>query len=294
MTTISPLPPKPTDQPIASVGRKTRKKRKYGTWTTLTLFGLWSLLPIYWLLNMSLQSATETTSLPPTWFPSLDFSAYSTALQQPGLRLGLFNSLLTAVGSTVISVACGTCAGYALSHLAVGRTDRYEFWVLSSRMAPPIAVALPFFLLYRQFGLQDTTIGLILAHVVVSAGIVTWILIESFRSIPRELLEAALVDGCGYGGAFRRILLPLAIPGIVGAASIAFLLSWNDFFLSLILTDTKAITAPLAVYQAVGFQSIDLGQLAATSTLVLIPTALVVGFFQRQLVSGLTMGAVKG
>lgn len=271
-----------------------KRRTRFGTWFTLTVFGLWSLVPIYWLINTSLQSPTETTSLPPTWIPSFDISAYSTALANPALRSGLVNSLLTAIGATIISVGCGVGAGYALSHLAVGRTDRYEFWVLSSRMAPPIAVALPFFLMYRTFGLQDTTFGLILAHVVVVAGIVTWILVESFRAISKELLEAALVDGCGYGSAFRRVLLPLAAPGIVGAASISFLLSWNDFFLSLILTDTKATTAPLAVYQSVGFQNIDLGQLAATSTIVLIPTALVVGFFQRQLVSGLTMGAVKG
>lgn len=261
---------------------------------TLTVFALWSLLPLYWLVKTSLTAPAETTALPPKWLPVLDVSAYTTALSDPGLRGGLVHSLITAVGATAIAVGCGVCAAYALSHLAVRRADQYMFWVLSSRMAPPIAVALPLFLMYRTLHLQDTVIGLILAHVVLVVGIVTWILVEAFRAIPRELLEAAMIDGCGYGGAFRSVLLPLAMPGLVGAASIAFLLSWNDFFLSLILTDTQAVTAPLPIYQAIGFQSLDLGQLAATSTIVLIPTALVVGFFQKQLVSGLTMGAVKG
>lgn len=271
-----------------------RRSASPAAWAGLVVFGLWSLLPLYWLINISLQSPTEVTSVPPTWIPSLDFSAYTSALSDPGLRSGLIHSLLTALGATVVSVLCGLGAGFGLTHLATGRTDRYEFWVLSSRMAPPIAVALPFFLIYQSTGLQDTTIGLILAHVVLVVGIVTWILVETFRGIPRELLEASLVDGCSYRKAFTSVILPMAMPGVVGAASIAFLLSWNDFFLALILTDTRAVTAPLSVYQAIGFQNLDLGQLAATSTIVLIPTALVVGFFQKQLISGLTMGAVKG
>jgi multiple sugar transport system permease protein len=270
------------------------KKRRVGTWIALAVFLGWCLAPFYWLVNTSLQSPMETTSSPPTWIPNLDVSAYSTALQQPGLLAGLGHSFAVAVGTTVLAVSCGVFAGYGLGHLSLGRTDRYEFWVLSSRMAPPVAVALPLFLIYRTFHLQDTILGLILAHVVLVVGIVSWILTETFRALSRELLEAALVDGCGYGRAFFSVLLPLAVPGIVGAASIAFLFSWNDFFLALVLTDTAAVTAPLSVYQAIGFQNIDLGQLAATSVIVLVPTALVVGFFQRQLVSGLTMGAVKG
>lgn len=122
----------------------------------------------------------------------------------------------------------------------------------------------------------------------------TWILIETLRGVPHDLVESALLDGCSYASAFRRVMLPLAMPGIAGAASIAFLLSWNEFFFSLILSDANATTSPLALYQFVGFQTLDLGQLAAASCAVLVPTALVVGFFQKQLVSGLTMGAVKG
>lgn len=271
-----------------------KASRKFGTKITLCAYLLWSLLPLYWLVNTSMQSPANTTATPPKFLPGLDLSAYSAALSQPGLRDGLLHSLIVALGTTALSVACGVFAGYGLTHLSHGRTDRYEFWVLSSRMAPPIAVALPMFLMFRTLHLQDTIIGLILAHVVLVVGIVVWILIETFRALSKELLEAALVDGCSYSRAFFAVLLPLATPGIVGAASIAFLFSWNDFFLALVLTDTKSVTAPLSVYQAIGYQNIDLGQLAATSVIVLVPTALVVGFFQRQLVSGLTMGAVKG
>ncbi|GIJ30310.1 binding-protein-dependent transport systems inner membrane component [Micromonospora qiuiae] len=268
-------------------------KRSWVARIVLFVFLVWSLFPIYWLLTTSFKAPTEVSKIPPRWLPQLDLSAYTTALASPDLQASLLNSFVVALGATTIAVACGVLAGYALGQLATTDTARYEFWVLTSRMAPPIAVALPFFLMFRVAGLQDTLVGVTLAHVVLVVGVVSWILIETFRGLPPALLESALLDGCSYASAFRRVLLPLSMPGIVGAGSIAFLLSWNEFFLSLILTDVDARTSPLALYQYVGFQSLDLGQLAAASCAVLVPTALVVGFFQRQLVTGLTMGAVK-
>lgn len=255
---------------------------------------VWTLLPLYWLVSTSLKAPLETIQSPPAWFPSLDISAYTAALANEGLRDGLINSFIVALGATFISVACGAAAAYGATILAGKRMKNFEFWVLSSRMAPAVAVAIPFFLMFRVFGLDDTLFGLILAHVVLVVGIATWILMETFRGLSGELTEAALIDGCGYGRTFFSILLPLAAPGLVAAASVCFLLSWNDFFFALVLTSSDAATAPLAIYQSIGYQRVDLGQLAATSTIVLIPTALVIGLFQRQLVSGLTMGAVKG
>lgn len=265
-----------------------------GRAATITVFMAWTLIPIYWLISTSLKSPLETTATPPVWFPSLDISAYTSALHDPQVLHGILNSLIVAVGATVAAVLLGALAAFALAQLIERRAKNLEFWILSSRMAPPVAVAIPFFVIYNKTHLYDTVIGLILAHVLLVVGIVCWILIEAFRSISGEVLEAALVDGASYGRAFRSILLPLAAPGIVAAASVSFLLSWNDFFFALVLTNTNAATAPLAIYQAIGYQQVDLGQLAATSTIVLVPTALVVGLFQRQLVSGLSMGAVKG
>ena len=268
----------------AGVGRK----------ATVAIFLLWTLLPLYWLVSTSLKSPLDTTATPPVWFPVLDISAYTAALSNPQLGHGLLNSALVAIGATAFSVVLGALAAFGLTQLIESRMKNFEFWVLSSRMAPPAAVAIPFFVLYNTTHLYDTLPGLILAHILLVVGIVCWILIEAFRSISGEVLEAALVDGASYGRAFRSILLPLTAPGLVAAASVAFLLSWNDFFFALVLTSNDAATAPLAIYQAIGYQSVDLGQLAATSMIVLVPTALVVGLFQRQLVSGLSMGAVKG
>jgi multiple sugar transport system permease protein len=260
----------------------------------LIVFLAATILPIYWLVATSLKSPLQTTQNPPVWFPQLDFSAYTTALQSSGLVDGLIHSLVVAFGATIISVACGAVAAYGMTHLAMKRMKNFEFWVLSSRMAPAVAIAIPFFLMFNTVGLDDTLIGLILAHVVLVIGVVTWILMETFRGLPGDLTEAALVDGCGYGRTFWSILLPLAAPGLVAAGSISFLLSWNDFFFALVLTSQDAATAPLAIYQAIGYQNIDLGQLSATSTIVLIPTVIVIALFQRQLVAGLTLGAAKG
>jgi len=270
------------------------KRARIGRTVVLTVLLLWTLLPIYWLVSTSLKSPLATTSTPPHWLSEFDISAYTTALTNPALRAGLVHSSIVAIGATFISVLTGALAAFGLTQLTEKRMKNFEFWVLSSRMAPPVAVAIPLFVFFRVTHLYDTLIGLILAHILLVVGVVCWILMEAFRSISGEMLEAALIDGASYTRAFWSILLPLAAPGIVAAASISFLLSWNDFFFALVLTNRDAATAPLAIYQAIGYQSIDLGQLAATSTVVLVPTAVIIGLFQRQLVTGLSFGAVKG
>lgn len=267
---------------------------RVGKAIVLVVLLLWTLLPIYWLISTSLKSPLATTASPPQWLPDLNFSAYTAALSNPVLGAGLMHSAFVALGATAISVLVGALAAFGLTQLSGTRMKNFEFWVLSSRMAPPVAVAIPMFVLFNTVGLYDTIVGLILAHILLVVGIVCWILMEAFRSISGEMPEAALLDGASYGRVFWSVLLALTAPGIVAAESVSFLLSWNDFFFALVLTSTDASTAPLAIYQAIGYQSIDLGQLAATSIVVLIPTALVVGLFQRQLVSGLSLGAVKG
>lgn len=264
--------------------------------TGLAIYAIWALFPIYWLVRTSLVPEFDASSLPPDWFSGFNFSSYSAVLSSGEFMTALLHSLIVAAVVTAVSVICGSLAGYGLTHLR--RHERssgnYEFWVLSSRMAPPVAVALPLYFIYDHAHLEDTLIGLIIAQVSIVVGVITWIMIEAFRGIPVEITEAAEVDGCSAWGAFRRVVMPLAVPGAVGAATISFLLSWNEFLLALVLTSTNARTAPLALYQFIGYESLNLSQLAAASCLVLVPTVIIVGLFQRQLVSGLTFGAVKG
>jgi len=278
------------------VGGRSSGKSRWARNCGLAVYAVWVVFPLYWLVKVSFNTGFVPSSLPPVWFGAFSLSAYRAVFASPALHAALLHSCIVAVGTTCIAVGSGSLAGYGLTHLR--RSSRvsgnYEFWVLSSRMAPPIAVAIPMFFFYTHVHLEDTLEGLIITEVTTVVGIVTWIMIEAFRSIPIDLTEAAEVDGCSSWRAFSRVALPLARPGLVGAATIAFLLTWNEFLLALVLTNTQAQTAPLLLYTYIGFETFNLSQLAAASCLVLVPTVLVVSIFQRQLITGLTFGAVRG
>ncbi|MCA0295144.1 MAG: carbohydrate ABC transporter permease [Actinobacteria bacterium] len=266
------------------------------TWRAvlLTLFAIWSLFPIYWIGQMAFKSPIDSQAIPPVWFFTPQFDAFVQAFTQVPLLDQLRNSALVAFGSTAVALALAIPGAYSLTRLRTIRSKNLEFWILSTRMAPPVVVAVPFYLTFQWLGLLDTIPGLILMHVLVVIGIVTWIMLETFDAIPADLQESALVDGCTPWTAFLRILLPLARSGAVGAAVISFLLSWNEFFFALILTSLNARTATVGVFNFIGFQSIDLNALAAASILLLLPAVIVVAAFQRYLIAGLTLGAVKG
>lgn len=261
----------------------------------LAFWLVWSVAPIYWLLQMSFQSNLDATASPPiwTWFLHPTGEAYAAVVGESGLVVNLVNSLLAAGGTVVVALVTGVPAAYALVRWPMRHQRHYEFWVLTTRMAPPLAVALPFFILFRRVHLLDTVIGVILLHSSIVVAIVAWMLMETFRTVPVEVEQAALIDGCSAVGAFRRVALPLARPGIVGAAVLAFLLSWNEFFLALIVTEDRAVPGPVGLYNFLGYAADEVNQLAAGSIILLVPAFLVVWLFQRQLVTGLSFGAVK-
>lgn len=260
----------------------------------LTLFSIWSLFPIYWLVSNSLKSPEFVERLPPRWFPDFNFSSYEAVLRDDLIQRTMLNSFIVALFATLIAVVLGSLTGFALGQLSKNTSKEFEFWVLTSRMAPAVSVALPFFIIFQAIGINDTLFGLILAHALILVGLVTWILVETYRQIPREIMEAAEIDGCSYWRVFVSVMLPLSKSGVIGAASISLLLSWNEFFLSLVLSSSQALTVQVALFRSIGYQTFDLGQLAATSVIVVLPTVLIVSFFQKQLISGLSFGAVKG
>jgi len=178
-------------------------------------------------------------------------------------------------------------------HHFKGRAD-YDFWILSTRMAPPVAMLIPFFILYRGLNLQDTHLGLIVAHVAQNLAIIIWVMKGFFGDLPAELEEASLVDGGGPWQAFRSIMLPLALPGIGATAILAFLFSWNEFLFALVLTNNDARTAPVGLQAFIGYQEVQWGALSASATVMLLPVVVVLVLFQRQIVRGLTFGAVRG
>jgi multiple sugar transport system permease protein len=260
----------------------------------LLLFGVWTLFPIYWIVGMSLKRPVDVMADPPLfWFwPTVE--NYRQVLTE-GEILGFFrNSLIVGLGATALGLAVGVPTAYVLArHDFKGRRD-YDFWILSTRMAPPVAMLIPFFVLYRTVGLQDTHIGLIIAHVAQNLAIVIWVMKGFFGDLPAELEEAGLVDGGGLFATFGRIMLPLALPGIGATAVLSFLFSWNEFLFALVLTSNKARTAPVGLQTFIGYQEVNWGALSASATVMLIPVFVILVLFQRQIVRGLTFGAVRG
>lgn len=277
-----------------TVNSARRRATRLGRGAFLGAFVVWTAFPLYWLLTMAFKRPVDTLASPPTLVFRPTLAAFGQAFEAVPLADYLRNSLLVAGGATLVGVGFGLLGAYALASLPFRGQHHFEFWVLSTRMAPPVAVALPFFIMFRWLGLQDSVVGLVIVHVVLVLAIVLWILLETFRGIPRDVGEAAYVDGASHWQSFQHVALPLAVPGIVGAAIISFLLSWNEFFFALILTNSNARTLPVGLFNFIGWQAIELNQLAAASSMILIPAAVVVIFFQRFLVEGLTAGAVKG
>jgi multiple sugar transport system permease protein len=251
------------------------------------------LLPFLWLLQMSFKSNDLILQFPPPLIFTPTLENY-TSLWQSAFSSSFVNSLLSASFSTAFALLFGVPAAYALSKWA-GRGKRaLSFAILVTRMAPPIAFTIPFFLFYRWIGLLDTVTGLVLIYTSFNLPLVIWMMQPFFETVPASLEEAALVDGAPIRTVFLKIVLPMVAPGIAATAILCFLYAWNDFFFALILTRTNARTAPVAVVNFMNYEGWEWGKIAAGGSLVMAPVLIFSLAVRRYLVSGLTAGAVKG
>jgi multiple sugar transport system permease protein len=258
------------------------------------LFVLFVLVPLYWVAVTSIKPVSDYLTTPPVWFPAEPTLVHYTAalFAYRGLA-GLTNSFVVATATTVLSALLGTLMGYSLARFNTGG-PHLSFWVLSQRFLPPIAIVLPIFLLYRGLGLYDSRIGLILIYTVITLPLSVWMMYAYFRQLPKEMEEAALVDGCSRFGAFWRIALPLSVPGIIVAAVFAFIFVWTEFFFALNLTSRHAFTLPTIFRAFLGFQGAQYGEASALAVTSLVPSIILGMLVQRHLVRGLTLGAVQG
>ncbi len=256
----------------------------------------YALLPIIWILSLSLKPAAELNDgrfLPVN--PSLEH--YQAIFVDPQFPAALLNSIGVAALATLLSIALGALAAYAIVRLRF----RGRRWILVGALAiamfPPVAVIGPLFELWRTLGLFDTWLGLILPYMTFTLPLSIWILAAFFRDIPWDLDRAARVDGATPLQAFRHVILPLAAPGVFAAATLVFIFAWNDFLFAAALTSTNASrTVPAAIAFFTGSSRFELptGSIAAASVVVTVPVVLAVLVFQRRIVAGLTAGAVKG
>jgi multiple sugar transport system permease protein len=303
----------PASRPIRKSHAASRTRR---TLSRLLIYGallFWAfvcLFPIYWTVTTSFKSAIDVTQghlLPwldfqPDWkgWRSLGLSP-DTILQTSNPRdefLSRFeNSIITSVGASILALVLGSLAAYGLSRFrykfAWMRNDDILFFFMSQLILPPVVLALPFLVLYKALSLLDTRLGLILLYTLTVLPIVIWIMRDQFNAIPVELDEAAFVDGLSVWGAFLRIVLPLAVPGLVAAFILSLVLCWNEYFFAALLTSTDAKTLPVMVASQTGSQGINWWSMAALSTAAITPLVVVGILLERYIVSGLTTGAGK-
>jgi multiple sugar transport system permease protein len=256
------------------------------------------MFPVIWMFLTSFKTEAEYFSYPPVFIPKdFSFRNYFNAMAFPpdgrGGIQGLRDSLIIASATTVASVLIGSLAAYSLSRFKTGG-ENFSFWILSTRMFPPVAAALPLFLIFKEIRLLDSHLALIIANTVFTLPFVIWLLKGFFDELPAELEEAALIDGCSHWGAFVRVALPLVTPGLVATALFSFIFAWNEFMFALLLTRRNVRTLTIIVPSLVGGHEILWGEIAAIGMVAIIPGILLALLLQRYLVRGLTMGAVKG
>lgn len=279
-------------------------------YAALILWAFISLFPIYWTITTSFKTAVNVTQghlvpfvdFTPDWkgWRSLGLSpdtisAPSTVRDEFIRRF--FNSIIASAGASFLAVVIGSLAAYGLSRFPYKflwmRNKDISFFFLSQLILPPVVLAMPFLVLYKHLMLLDTLVGLILVYTLMVLPIVIWIMRDQFDTIPLELEQAALVDGCSIWGAFLRIVLPIALPGMVAAFILSVILCWNEYFFAALLTSSNAKTLPVMVASQTGSQGINWWSMAAIATAAIMPLVLVGIFLERYIVMGLTAGAVK-
>lgn len=259
----------------------------------LGLIVLFCVFPFYWMVSTSLKTQLVALQQPPAWVFDVTLGNYVEVLFDDGVGRTLINSLIVAVCTTILAVGLGCPAAYALARFEFrGKKDLW-FWFITNRMVSPIVLALPFFLIVRKIGLLDTHLVLILIYLTFNLPIVIWICTDQFRSIPYDLDEAAVLEGASHWRIFRSICLPLAMPGVAVSAIFSFIFSWNELMYALVLTRNTAKTAPAMAVSFMEGYNLPYGKIMATSTLIVIPVLIFALIASRQLVRGLTMGAVK-
>lgn len=254
-----------------------------------------SLLPFLWFVDTSLKTEVEVTSIPPVLIPSGRLHFYRSSIAQYNLLHFVKNSITVAGMTTVITLFLSIFAGYALARLRLRYKGLIMGGLLTVSMFPQISIAGPVWRILESFGWLNSYQGLVLPYVTLTLPLGVWIVASFFKELPEELEDAARIDGCGHLQTLFKIMLPLAAPGIFTAAILVFIYSWNEFFFALlIMTQQDYQTLPVGIALFQGQYTLPWGEIAAASTIATVPLVLLVFFFQKRIVSGLSAGAIKG
>ena len=293
-----------------SSGRIGRTAERGLIYLALIVWTIFALFPLYWTFSTSVKLGRDVTQghlIPwldfnPSWkgFQSLGLSPdtiFATSNVRDEFMQRFINSAIASLGAAALAVALGSLAAYGLSRFdykfGPWRNKDISFFFLSQLILPPVVLAMPFLVLYKELALLDTRIGLILVYTLMVLPIVIWVMRDQFDTIPNEIEQAALVDGCSIWGAFLRIVLPIALPGMVAAFILSIVLCWNEYFFASLLTGFDAQTLPVMVASQTSSQGINWWTMAALATTAIAPLILIGIFLERYIVMGLTAGAGK-
>ena len=269
-----------------------------GLWLVTILALVWVLFPFYWAFLNSIKTPDETFQ--PTWIPFLQFQPtlehWRSQLATPEIRHALLNSTIISIGAATIALLLGTLAAYALARFRFKRPSNGALttWFISQRVLPPVMFVTPFFLLMRQFGLLDSVLALVLLNATFTLPFAVIILSQTFRELPRELEEAALVDGASYFQSFLAIVLPLTLPGLAATWIICMAFSWNEFLFALSLTSKSAIPMPVIIAGAEHTRGVQFWFVGVNVLLTMLVPIVLALLAQRYIIRGLTLGALKG
>jgi multiple sugar transport system permease protein len=257
----------------------------------IVLMVLFFVLPLVWMLIMSLKSSLAITSTDQMFTFTPTLKNYVTVFAEEDFARFALNSAIIAVVSTLLSLVIGVPAAYSIARYGMAKSSSV---VLLARVVPGISLLVPWYFIFAQMGLMDTFGALILTHMFVGVPLVVWISTNSFHAVPLELEESCQIDGLSRIGAFAKMALPLAAPGLATSAILSIIFSWNNFLFSLVLAGANTKTLPVAVFNFISYASVDWGALMAASVVITLPVLIIAILMQRHVVSGLTGGATKG
>jgi glycerol transport system permease protein len=278
----------------AAVAMRMRRRGRASRWSWLvpTIYILFLMLPIYWLVNMSFKTNAEILSTFTLWPQNPTLRNYMVIINDRSWYSGYINSITYVVMNTVISISVALPAAYAFSRYRFLGDKHLFFWLLTNRMAPPAVFALPFLQLYSSIGLFDTHIAVALAHCLFNVPLAVWILEGFMSGVPKEIDETAYIDGYSFPRFFFKIFMPLIASGVGVAAFFCFMFSWVELLIARTLTTTEARPISAIMTRTVSASGLDWGVLAAAGVLTIIPGALVIWFVRNYIAKGFALGRV--
>ena len=273
-----------------------KRIKKIASYLPLILACLVSLFPFYWLINTSLQPLETLFVWPPKLLPTLKpLASYANYILTSNILRWLLNTLYVAGVSTLVSSIAAIPAAYAISRFRFRGRAFSTFMVLFTQMLPPVLLVIPIFIIFAQQGLTNTLLGVIYIDIAITLPIGIWFLRGFFDTLPKEIEESAVIDGCGIMGVLLRVLIPLLKPGLVATATWSFIIAWDEYLYAYTMLDNNQLwTASVGLASYMGQYSTPWNEIMMGAAITTLPVIILFGFFQRHLISGLTGGAVKG